>query len=114
MTRSRTSLILIAAVLVLQLAEPVPALHAPSHPAADQGLTDPGEEQVFARALQLLLQESQAGNVDTIFTVREQPAPRGGCNHTGTVYWAYARRGTTCFVRAVAGEGWSFDVQVID
>lgn len=100
--------------LVLAPAQPVPALHEPAHPQADQGLTDPGEEQVFARALQLLLQESQKDNVDTIFTVRQQPEPRGGCTLTGTVYWGYARRGTICFTRQVAGEVWSFDVQVVE
>jgi predicted AlkP superfamily pyrophosphatase or phosphodiesterase len=115
MTAKPRILAALAAVgLLLALAQPVPALHTATHPQIDQGLTDPGEEQAFARALQLLLQEDQQQNVDTIFTVRNQSEPRGGCPHTGTVYWGYARRGTICFTRQVAGEGWSFDVRVLD
>jgi hypothetical protein len=99
--------------LTLSLAPPVPALHQSEHPQQDQGLTDPGEEQVFARARELFLQENQKDNVDMLLTVRPQSAPLGGCPLSGTVYWAYARRGTVCFTREVAGEGWSFDVRVV-
>ena len=113
MARARLLPLLAAAVLVIQIAEPVPALHAPAHAQQDQGLSDPGEEQAFSRALELLLQESQAQNVDTVFTMREQAAPRGGCPLIGTVYWGYARRGTICFTRQISGEGWTFDVRVL-
>jgi predicted AlkP superfamily pyrophosphatase or phosphodiesterase len=110
-TRVLTSLVALG--LLLAPAPSIPALHETTHPQADQGLTDPGEEQAFARALQLLLQEDQRQNVDTIFTVRTQTAPRGGCPLTGTVYWGYARRGVICFTRHLAGTGWTFDVRVI-
>lgn len=113
MRTGRTVLLVAASALVVGLAQPVPALHQPTHPQVDQGLSDPGEEQVFARALELLLQEGQRDNLDTVFTLRQQPTPRGGCNLTGSVYWAYARRGTICFTRQVAGEGWTFDVQTV-
>ena len=113
MKTARTTWLLGMLALLLGTAQPVPALHEPAHPQADQGLTDPGEEHAFARALQLFLGEDQAQNVDTVFTVRQQTAPRGGCPLTGTVYWGYARRGTICFTRQVAGEGWTFDVHVV-
>ena len=112
LVRLRT--VFLAVGLLVALTGPAQGAHAPGHPNADQGLTDAGEEQAFARARELLLQESQAPNVDTIFTVREQPAPRGGCPLTGRVYWGYARRGTICFTRQPAGEGWSFDVRVVE
>lgn len=114
MKTARGSLLLAVSALLVTVAQPVPALHEASHAQADQGLSDPGEEQAFARALQVLLQESQQRNVDTVFTFRQQPEPRGGCPLTGTVYWAYARRGTICFTRHVAGEGWTFDVRVVE
>jgi predicted AlkP superfamily pyrophosphatase or phosphodiesterase len=110
----RVRLGLLVVGLLAALTGPVQAAHLPGHPNADQGLTDAGEEQAFARARELLLSEAQAPNVDTIFTVREQAAPRGGCPLVGRVYWGYARRGTICFSREPAGEGWDFEVHVVE
>ncbi|HYN36433.1 MAG TPA: hypothetical protein VEV82_05605 [Actinomycetota bacterium] len=89
---------------------PAEANHQPSHPVADQGLTDAGEEQAFAEALPLLLNNP---DVDGVLTMRQSTEPREGCTRTGSVYWVYSSRGVICFLRAPQGSGWIFDVQLI-
>ena len=103
------------AILVLAAtlspAPPAPALHEPAHPTIDQGLNDAGEEQAFDESLPLLMSNS---NVDAVLTMRQTTAPVDGCTQTGLVYFVYSTRGDTCFTRTPAGEGWTFDDQVID
>ena len=87
------------------------ANHETAHPIADQGLSDSGEEQAFAKALPLLMGND---NVDAVVTMRESTEPRDECTLTGTVYWVYSTRGDICFTRAPDGEGWTFDDQVLN
>jgi predicted AlkP superfamily pyrophosphatase or phosphodiesterase len=101
---------LLPALALLVAAPPATGNHEPGHPVQDQGLTDAGEEQVFAEALPLLLDNP---NVDTVVTMREDGEPREGCPLSDRVYWAYSSRGTICFAAHVDGEGWAFEVEVV-
>jgi predicted AlkP superfamily pyrophosphatase or phosphodiesterase len=101
------------ALLAVGVVVPAPEAagnHEPGHPVQDQGLTDPGEEQVFSDALPQLLDNP---NVDTVITMRDGSDPREGCSLSGRVYWAYSERGTICFAAHPVGAGWDFDVQLL-
>ena len=82
MRTTSVSIVLVLPVASLALMPEASGNHETAH-QDDQGLTDPGEEQVFSEALPLLIDNP---NVDTVVTMRDGSEPLNDCPLSGRVY----------------------------